>query len=171
MGFGKSFGFSLLTYIGLNFLFLIIAETISGDLNNIFSVISADPLIIILILFGPIVNTPGTVFNGLFIEVTSGMLSPDNLITLIGYIISPFIASIVAGRVGEKKGASFGGFLLTTILSAVAVSVLLFLSPSTLTAFLLPADIATIVLASIGGITTGVFYGAFALLFTKTEMY
>jgi hypothetical protein len=170
MGFGKSFGFSLLTYIGLNFLFLIIAETISGDLNTIFSIISADPFIIILILFGPITNTPGIVFNGIFFEVT-GLLRPDVLITLIGYIVSLFIAAIVAGRVGEKKGASFGGFLLTAILSAVAVSVLVYLSPTTLTAYMLPADMTTIVLASIGGITNGVFYGAFALLFTKTEMY
>ncbi|MHA1104583.1 MAG: hypothetical protein ACTSPN_02550 [Promethearchaeota archaeon] len=170
MGFGKSFGFSLLTYIGLNFLFLIIAETISGDLNNIFSVISADPFIIILILFGPITNTPGIVFNGLFFEVT-GLLRLDVLIELVGYMVSLFIAAIVAGRVGEKKGASFGGFLLTTVLSAVGVIALLYLSPATLTAFMLPADMTTIVLASIGGITNGVFYGAFALLFTKTEMY
>ena len=170
MGFGKSFGFSLLTYVGLNFLFLIIAETISGDLNNIFSVISADPFIIILILFGPITNTPGMVFNGIFLEVT-GSIRPDVLITLIGYIISLFISAIVAGRVGEKKGASFGGFLLTAVISTIAVSILVFLSPATLTLFMLPADMSTIVLASIGGITNGVFYGAFALLFTKTEMY
>ncbi|MBY9003925.1 MAG: hypothetical protein KGD73_08135 [Candidatus Lokiarchaeota archaeon] len=170
MGFGKSFGFSLLTYIGLNFLFLIIAETISGDLNNIFTVISADPFIIILILFGPITNTPGIVFNGIIIEVM-GPLRPDVLIEFVGYIVSPFIAAIVAGRVGEKKGASFGGFLLTTVLSALAVSALVFLSPSSLMAYTLPTNMTTIVFASIGGITNGVFYGAFALLFTKTEMY
>ncbi len=170
MGFGKSFGFSLLTYVGLNFLFLIIANTISGDLNHTFSVISADPFVIILILFGPITNTPGIVLNGLFVEIT-GSLRLDVLIEYIGYIVSPFIAAIVAGRVGEKKGASFGGFLLTTILSAAAIIMLLWLSPTTLVAYMLPADMTTIVVASIGGLTNGVFYGAFALLFTKTEMY
>ena len=121
-------------------------------------------------MFGPITNTPGMVFNGIFLEVT-GSIRPDVLITLIGYIISLFISAIVAGRVGEKKGASFGGFLLTAVISTIAVSILVFLSPATLTLFMLPADMSTIVLASIGGITNGVFYGAFALLFTKTEMY
>ncbi|MHA1669243.1 MAG: hypothetical protein ACTSV5_01565 [Promethearchaeota archaeon] len=169
MGFGKSFGFSLLTYIGLNFLFLIITETISGNLNNIFSTITADPFIIVLILFGPITNVPGTVFNGLFIEIT-GSLRPDVLIQLVGFIVPLFIAAIVAGRVGGK-GASFGGFLLTTIISAVAVIALIYISPATLTAFMLPADMTTVVFASIGGIINGVFYGAFALLFVKTEMY
>ena len=170
MGFGKSFGFSLLTYIGLNFLFLIISETISGDLNSVFTAISADPFIIILILFGPITNTPGIVLNGVVFEVM-GSLRPDVLIELVGYIVSPFVAAIVAGRVGEKKGASFGGFLLTTVLSAGGVIALLYLSPATLTAYLLPADMTTIILASIGGITNGIFYGAFAVLFTKQEMY
>ena len=170
MGFGKSFGFSLLTYIGLNFLFVIIAETISGDLNDVFNVITADPFIIVLILFGPIINFPGIVFRSIFFEVT-GPLRPDVLIELIGYIVSLFIAAIVAGRVGGKKGASFGGFLLTTVVSAIAISALVYLSPATLMGYMLPADMTTIVLSSIGGITNGVLYGAFALLFTKTEMY
>jgi hypothetical protein len=121
-------------------------------------------------LFGPITNTPGIVLNGLFVEIT-GSLRLDVLIEYIGYIVSPFIAAIVAGRVGEKKGASFGGFLLTTILSAAAIIMLLWLSPTTLVAYMLPADMTTIVVASIGGLTNGVFYGAFALLFTKIEMY
>jgi len=170
MGFGKSFGFSLLTYIGLNFLFVIIVETISGDLNTTFSVISADPFIIILILFGPITNTPGMVFNGIILQLT-GTLSLDVLIGLVGNIVSLFIAAIVAGRVGEKKGASFGGFLLTAFVCVLAISALVYLSSATLTAYGLPPDITTIFLASVGGITNGIFYGAFALLFTKTEMY
>ena len=40
-----------LGFIGLNFLFVIIAETISGNLNLLFSDISSDPLIILLIFF------------------------------------------------------------------------------------------------------------------------
>ncbi len=170
MGFGKSFGFSLLTYIGLNFLFVIIVETISGDLNTTFSVISADPFIIILILFGPITNTPGMVFNGIILQLT-GILGLDVLIGFIGNIVSLFIAAIVAGRVGENKGASFGGFLLTAFVSVLAISALVYLSPATLTAYSLPPNMTTIALASVGGITNGIFYGAFALLFTKTEMY
>ena len=169
MGFGKSFGFSLLTYIGMNFLFVIIAYTVSGDLNTLFSDITANPLIILLVLCGPIINFPGTVILGIYNAIL-GPIVPDLLIQLVGYIVSPFIAAIVAGRVGGKNGASFGGWFLTCILCALAVGIL-FLSPATLAYYALTPTIGTLVVAIIGGITNGIFYGAFALLFTKTEYY
>ena len=40
MGFGKAFGFSLLAYAGLNFLFVIIAATIDNTLNVLFDSIT-----------------------------------------------------------------------------------------------------------------------------------
>jgi hypothetical protein len=170
MGFGKSFGFSLLTYVGMNFLFVIIAHTVSGDLNTLFSDITANPFIILLVLCGPIINFPGTVilkiYNGII-----GPLVPESLIQLVGYIFSPFIAAIVAGRVGSKNGASFGGWFLTCILCAIAVGLLVYLSPITLAYYGLAATAETLIIALIGGITNGIFYGAFALLFTKTEYY
>ena len=76
----------------------------------------------------------------------------------------------MAGRVGGKNGASFGGWFLTCILCALAVGIL-FLSPATLAYYALTPTIGTLVVAIIGGITNGIFYGAFALLFTKTEYY
>ena len=126
MGFGKSFGFSLLTYIGMNFLFVIIAYTVSNDLNTLFSDITANPFIILLVLCGPIINFPGTVILGIYNGIM-GPLVPDLLIQLVGYFVSPFIAAIVAGRVGDKNGASFGGWILTSILCAAAIGLLIFL--------------------------------------------
>lgn len=170
MGFGKSFGFSLLTYIGMNFLFIIIAYTISGDLNTLFSDITANPFIILLVLCGPIINFPGTVFIGIYNGII-GPLVPDLLIQLVGYFVSPFIAAIVAGRVGAKKGASFGGWFLTCILCAASIGLLVYLSPVTLAYYGLIASPETLIVALIGGLINGIFYSAFALLFTKTEYY
>jgi hypothetical protein len=170
MGFGKSFGFGLLTYIGMNFLFVIIAHTVSGDLNILFSDITANPFIILLVLCGPIINFPGTVILEIYSRIMVSLV-PDLLIQLVGYVVSPFIAAVVAGRVGGKNGASFGGWISTCILSAIAIGLLVYLNPSTLSYYGLVATNETLVTALIGGITNGIFYGAFALLFTKTEYY
>lgn len=172
MGLGKALGFSLLGYIGLNFLFVIIAETISGNLNPLFSDISSNPLIILLIFFGPIVSMPGTVFSSIYSQISSGMIG-SMLIQSIGFIISPFVASIIAGRTGENKGGSFGGWMITAIISAVALGVLAFISPATLLYYGIPvADpVVVLIFFLMSGAVNGVFYGCFSLLFTKVEMY
>jgi len=166
MGFVKAFGFSLLAFIGLNFLFVIITNTISDNLNLLFSQITANPLVLILILFGPVVYFPGEIFQILVGEIMLS-LRPEVLIEFIGYIVSPFVASLVAGRMGENKGGSIGGWFLTAIISAVGLAILAFLYP-----LLFPPSIETaIILLLLSGITIGIFYGCFALLFTKTEYY
>ena len=154
----------------MNFLFVTIAYTVSGDLNTLFSDITANPFIILLVLCGPIINFPGVVIYGIY-EGIIGPLVPDVLILLVGYFVSPFIAAVVAGRVGEKNGASFGGWILTCVLCAIAVGILVFLSPITLTYYGLTSTTDTLVVALIGGVSNGIFYSAFALLFTKTEYY
>jgi len=172
MGLGKALGFSLLALIGLNFLFVIIAETISGNLNPLFSDISSNPLIILLIFFGPIISMPGYVFNSIYAQISLGMIGPM-LIQSIGFIVSPFVASLIAGRMGENKGGSFGGWMITAMISAVALGILAFISPATLSYYgILVADPSEIlILFLISGAVNGVFYGCFSLLFTKEEMY
>jgi hypothetical protein len=167
MGFGKAFGFSLLAYIGLNFLFIIIAYTIEGTLNALFSAISANPLMILSILFGPVIYFPGEVFTLLVNQFQSGIVT-SLLIQFIGFIVSPFVGALVAGRMGENKGGSFGGWLLTSVLSGIAMAILAYIEPSI---FIPPATTTTMILVLISGIAIGVFYGCFALLFTKTEYY
>jgi len=172
MGLGKALGFSLLALIGLNFLFVIITQTISGDLNLLFSDISSDPLIILLIFFGPIISMPGTVFSSIYLQISSGTIG-SSLIQSIGFIISPFVASLIAGRTGENKGGSFGGWMLTAIIGAVALGILAFISPATLLYYGIPVLDPIVVLISflMSGAVNGVFYGCFSLLFTKEEMY
>jgi len=172
MGLGKALGFSLLELIGLNFLFVIITYTINELLNPLFSDISSDPLIILLIFFGPIVSMPGSVFSSIYAQISSGMIDPM-LIQSIGFIISPFVASLIAGRTGENKGGSFGGWMITSMISAVALGILAFISPATLMYYGIPVvdPSLTLILFLMSGAVNGVFYGCFSLLFTKEEMY
>ena len=172
MGLGKALGFSLLAYIGLNFLFVIISETISGNLNPLFSDITGDPLIIMLIFFGPITMVPSSAIYGLYTQISLGMFDAS-LIQTIGLIVTPFVAAIVAGRTGGSKGASFGGWMITCLIGSSALGVLAFINPDTLLYYgiLVSNPVMLLIVFSISAAITGVFYGAFALLFTKTEMY
>jgi len=172
MGLGKALGFSLLAFLGLNFLFIIIAETISGNLNLLFSDISSNPLIILLIFFGPIINMPGSVFSSIYLQISSGTIG-SSLIQSIGFIISPFVASLIAGRTGDNKGGSFGGWMITAMISAVALGILAFINPATLLYYgILVADPSvTLISFLMSGAVNGVFYGCFSLLFTKEEMF
>ena len=163
IGLGKALGFSLLAFIGLNFLFVIIAETVGGGLEPLFSAISSDPLSIISIFFGPISVMPGTVITVLYTSIALGMTDVAVLIQIIGYLVSPFVAALVAGRTGGGKGGSFGGWMLAALIGAAALAVLAFIE--------ITDPILSIIGIMLSGAVNGVFYGCFALLFTKTEMY
>jgi len=162
IGLGKALGFSLLAFIGLNFLFIIIVYTISGDLNLLFSAISSEPLIIISVFFGPIGFMPGYVITLLTGQIYSGVFDAS-LIQWIGFIVSPFVASLVAGRTGDGKGGSFGGWMIAALIGSAALSVLAFIQ--------LADPLMTIVVLILSGVVNGIFYGCFALLFSKSEMY
>ena len=172
MGLGKALGFSLLAYIGLNFLFVIITETISGDLNLLFSNITSDPLIILLIFFGPITIMPGTVVNSLYVKIAFGTFDAS-LISTIGLIVTPFVASIVAGKTGGSKGSSLGGWMITCLIGSSALAVLAFINPTTLLYYgiIVSNPVLLLIVISISAAINGVFYGCFALLFAKNEMY
>jgi hypothetical protein len=170
IGFGKALGFSLLAFIGLNFLFIIIAQTVGGDLNTLFSAISSEPLITIVVLFDPLMiisgvflpHMPGSVINLMYAQISLGSFDAL-LIQSIGSIVSPFVAALVAGRTGDGKGGSFGGWMLTALISSAALSVYAFIQ------FLDP--IMLIISLILTGVVNGIFYGCFALLFSKSEMY
>ena len=163
IGLGKALGFSLLAFIGLNFLFIIIADTVGGGLEPLFSAISSDPLIIITILFAPIMYLPGNLITSLYAQISLGIIDAS-LIRSIGFIVSPFVAALVAGRTGGSKGGSFGGWMITALIGSAAWSVLAFV-------YLAPNPMVVSVGYFLNGLVYGVFYGCFALLFTKTEMY
>ncbi len=172
MGLGKALGFSLLAYIGLNFLFVIISETISENLNLLFSSITSNPLIILLIFFGPIIDVPSSEIFALYGKIAYGTFD-FSLIQTIGFIVTPFVAAIVAGRTGGGKGASFGGWMITCLIGSSALGVLAFINPGTLLYYgiVVSNPVILLITMSISGAINGVFYGCFTLLFTKTEMY
>ena len=155
----------------------IISYTISGSLNLLFSDITSNPLIILLIFFGPIAIMPGTVITMLYAQISLGMFDAT-LIQTIGLIVTPFVAAIIAGRTGKSKGASFGGWMLACLIGSSALGVLAFINPGTLLyysiinpVFLIINPVFLLIAISINAAINGVFYGCFALLFTKTEMY
>jgi len=175
MGFGKAFGFSLIAFIGINFLFVIITQTITGDLNTLFSDITTNPLVLLFVFFGPIIFMPGEVVQLIYGSIASGPYDATFiglLIALIGYIIAPLIGSFIAGKTGEDKVGSLGGWFLTSILSSLAIGLLVFLNDPLLLSYygLLPG-IDTFILSLLSGVVNGIFYGTFALLFASIEPY
>lgn len=175
MGFGKAFGFSLIAFVGINFLFVIITNTITGDLNTLFSDITTNPLVLFFVFFGPIVFFPGEIVQSLFVSIASGPYDATfigSLIALIGYIVAPLIASIIAGKTGEEKAGSLGGWFLTAIISGLAIGILVFFNdPALLAYYGLALTIDTFILSLLSGAINGIFYGSFALLFASIEPY
>jgi hypothetical protein len=118
------------------------------------------------------INMPGSVFSSIYLQISSGTIG-SSLIQSIGFIISPFVASLIAGRTGENKGGSFGGWMITAMISAVALGILAFINPATLLYYGIPVADPSVALISflMCGAVNGVFYGCFSLLFTKEEMF
>ncbi len=115
---------------------------------------------------------PSTAIFGLYTQISLGVFDAS-LIRTIGLIVTPFIAALVAGRTGGSKGASFGGWMITCLIGSSAIGVLVFINPGTLLYYgiIVSNPIMLLIAFSISAAINGVFYGAFALLFTKTEMY
>ncbi|UCD01511.1 MAG: hypothetical protein JSV23_00345 [Promethearchaeota archaeon] len=178
MGLGKSFLFSILVFVGLNFIFTIVQYLLApGGIGVLFSNIQAAPLMILYFLFGSIFILPSI---SLEIAIPIDLINPnivDNPLLGIGYLVTPLIAAILAGRFGENKGQSFGGWSLTAVASAVASLIGAFLSltfRTTLGAtygWLLFEDLQIYTLIGIGCAVNIIFYGFFALVVTKTEYY
>ncbi|MFX1379045.1 MAG: hypothetical protein ACFFA4_08105 [Promethearchaeota archaeon] len=173
MGFGKAFLFSILTFVGLNFIFTIIYYAIGIGFDALFTILQTSPLMILYYLFGSIISTPSIIFNWTIAQpfLHSNM---NYLILGIGYLVAPLIAAILAGRFGESKIKSFGGWLLTSVISTGSVIIGAWLSPfSQSNLFVMygwvPDDI--LVLAIISCLINIFFYGFFALLLTKEEYY
>lgn len=173
MGFGKAFLFSVIAFVGINFIFTIIYYAFTG-FDQLINVIQNYPLMILYYLFGSVISTPSAIFNWTIAEpfLLSNM---DNLIFGLGHLIAPLIAAILAGRFGESKIQSFGGWLLVAVISTTSVIIAAWLSPYTaniltLTYVWASTDVI-LVLAIISCLINIVFYGFFALLLSKEEYY
>ena len=111
-------------------------------------------------LFVP--HMPGSLIASIYAQISLGSLDAL-LIQSIGSIVSPFVAALVAGRTGDGKGGSFGGWMVTALIGSAALSVYAFLQ------FANP--LVLIIGLVLSGVVNGIFYGCFALLFSKSEMY
>lgn len=153
MGFGKSFGISFLIYIVLNFLMnmlWVVAENV-GPLMDWFGSITTDTYGFLSSLFviqdlGPSgMAIPEGLNSGL-----SELMGGGNIflgIMMIGAPILPgLISAIVAGKMAESSKQAIGGWMLTTLISAVALVVFAFIDPSLISGPLIYiADIMVII--------------------------
>ncbi|NVM34447.1 MAG: hypothetical protein HWN81_02555 [Candidatus Lokiarchaeota archaeon] len=177
MGFGKAFLLSLTAFVGINFIFTIIYYALSPGLEfgDLFDTIQGAPLMILYYLFGSIICTPFTIFNWTIAQPYLGNFDLAFLILGLGYLIAPIIAAILAGRFGESKGQCFGGWLLTAVISIVPVFIGVFLSATfqtILSTTYFWGSLDVILISSIiSCVINIVFYGFFALLFSKIEYY
>jgi hypothetical protein len=164
MAFGKTFVLSLVTFLGLNFVFVIIIAALSGSIGTFFPDLLNPLSNLGSALFGPIGILPGAVAVSIPIA-----FAPFDLVILLGlifFIVAPLLASIIAGRLGESRGECFGAWFLVAMVS-MGVYLTLILVAGVPPAIL----IYTIVITIIFGLINGFFYGCFALLFAKSEFY
>jgi len=160
MGFGKAFGLGLIIYVALNFVFALIVALVAGTIDIYFGSISADPLAFISSLFAPILILPGVAWLGGILGVLAApaAIMLVVLLAMIGAIVPPLLAAVIAGRTGEGKINAFAAWFLIAIVCVVIVLVL------GLIATTLTADVTTILTLVLSGVINGFFYGAFAAL-------
>jgi len=180
MGFGKTFSLSLVAFIGLNFIVSLLYLALGpgfDELLNRFNPNSPDyaPLMTIYYLFGSIASVPSDILNWVIVDplFNSNM---THLVLGIGFLVAPLIAAILAGKFAESKLQGSSGWLLTVIISTVAMIIGMFLSPKfqTYLTNLYPTwssfELILIYLV-ISSVVNIIFYGFFALLVSKTEYY
>lgn len=178
MGFGKAFGIGLVVFIGINFGLALIAFAIgTGNIMGFFDLLT-DMGALSSILFTPVMFPPGDVWLGLmsilmgdigWISVSAIyaelVYSGGSMIALIGFIVAPLLAALIAGKMAEGKGAAFGASLMIFIISAVIIMVLGMISGA------MTLELGSILSLIIIAALVGIFYGCFALLTAGSEFY
>ncbi|MFW9895934.1 MAG: hypothetical protein ACFFD7_09050 [Candidatus Thorarchaeota archaeon] len=179
MAFGKCFLLSMVAFVGLNFIFTLLYYSLGLGFDTLMTEIQTAPLMILYYLFGAIASVPSNIFEWV---ITDPLLGADitNLIMGLGFIIAPLIAAILGGKVAESKFQGFLGWILTVIISTVAVIIGIIPGFSgTFTTRIadlyfggIPPGFEIMVLSLIiSGVINIIFYGFFALLVSKTEYY
>ncbi|MHA2392858.1 MAG: hypothetical protein ACXAEX_13000 [Promethearchaeota archaeon] len=177
MGFGKSFLLSLVAFVGLNFIFTILYYSLSpAGFNGLMTEIQNAPLMIIYYLFGSIASVPSNILNWVIVDplLNSTM---TYLIMGLGFLVAPLVSAILAGRLAESKFQGFLGWLITVIVSTIAV--IIGTIPGFSGTFVTTLNTlygwsgfeVTMILLIISAVVNIVFYGFFALLLSKTEYY
>ncbi|MHA2120348.1 MAG: hypothetical protein ACW990_03985 [Promethearchaeota archaeon] len=169
MGLGKSFLLSLVAFVGLNFIFTILYYILGAGFNALMSEIQTAPLMIIYYLFGSIASVPSNVLNWVIVDPLFNS-TMTYLFVGLGFLIAPLIAAILAGKFAESKFQGFGGWLLTVIVSTIAV--IIGIIPGFSDTFVLTLNTLygwtgfelTLIYIVISAIINILFFGFFALL-------
>ena len=94
----------------MNFMFAFIFFSIQGQLSYLLNTLSVKPFTMFFYLFQPIFIFPWDVVAAITVFSERAMLA-----MLVGLIISPLIASVVAGNYGERELESFEGWFLIAL--------------------------------------------------------
>ena len=176
MAFGKAFLLSIVVFVGLNFVFTALYYALIVGFDTFMTTISNAPLMILYFLFGSAASIPSTNLNWAIVQpiVLNNM---DFLIFGIGYLVTPIIAGILAGRFAESKAEGVGAWLLTAAISTVAMIIGIipdfsatFVSTLTLFYGLIGFDL-TLIYLIISCIINIIYGGFFTLLVVETEYY
>jgi hypothetical protein len=170
MNFLKTFLISLVTYLGLNTIFMLVAMfTVPGYP-------ATDVWYVVVSIFAPIATSPGTAWVG------SGIVpllnTPDlltDLMLFLSLIVPPLVALIVAAFIGDNNFTGFSAWFLTAFVSCclyalflgigqVTSSYLYFVWLDLITSYGYIGGIINIIMT---GIVNGFFYGCICILITK----
>ncbi|MFW9864792.1 MAG: hypothetical protein ACFFEN_01710 [Candidatus Thorarchaeota archaeon] len=173
MSYIKAFSFSMIAFIGLNVIFFLIGFIVLGVLDLFFEGLVTTPTSIFAMFLGPIISIPSytvlwlgypfTIISQLSGYITGAIPVNGFLIMIIGYIVSPVIAVVIAGKFGENKKNSFLGWFTTAMICAI---VNLIVAVVELTIDGAPLDSITLqIIFSIGlGIIYAFLYGSISFL-------
>jgi len=164
MGFGKTFILSLVTLVGLTFGGWVLYLALSGTIGQIGTALSSLSGIADAFFFPKILYPyPGGVFAGLVTVLFSGAITAEAITLFIFLIITPLLAAVVAGVVGESKVEVFGAWFLVIGVCMGTALTLILLGPG-----LTPEGIVNFIL---GAVVHGLVYGCVALLVAGSESF
>ena len=166
MSFGKVFAINIIATIVLNAIFIILAHFLGYGINDLITRITLEPIYILFLLFAPL----GRAIWLNFEEITYSIETENILFLLvnIAYIIAPLIATIITGRLSDKRTSSLLAFIITAVISMLVCVILVFYSFSFQR--MIGQDFsqeAAILNVMLGSIVNGCLYGFIALALTK----
>lgn len=182
MGFGKAFFISLIVYISLNFAFTLLFYVMLGGLDVFINSLS-DLSFLGFALFGSIIFTPtlNVIMLTFFIPLgTAGQGEAGNIvlaltILFIGYFITQFVSSFIAGRLSESRGKAFGAWFLTAVVCGLLLLLFTISGNYATTATLSGSAIFfgsslefLLLLILLASLINGIFFGCIALLALKS---
>jgi len=165
----KAFGFSLLALMISNLLLVIIVYTIFGRFDDIISMFTIGATTsLIYSIFCSMGRAIWISVDNIAYHIVNDNLF--NILLILILLVTPLIAAIIAGRVGEKRIHSFFGVFLTSMVSMIASLILMFNSVSyqiIIASNLIGSGALFVVV--LGSLLNGLIFGFLAFITTKRK--